>query len=78
VALANGYSEKCPEVWIEVDTIYVKGKVVALVMNSPFAELIIGNYTRVGIPAEKMAPRKSQRKTLVRRWRPGRPQKENR
>jgi hypothetical protein len=53
VTLANGYSEKCPEVWIEVDTIYVKGKVVALVMNSPFAELIIGNSTRVDIPAEK-------------------------
>ena len=52
VTLANGYSEKCPEVWIEVDTTYVKGKVVALVMNSPFAELIIGNSTRVGIPAE--------------------------
>jgi hypothetical protein len=53
VTLAKEYSEKCPEVWIEVDTIYVKGKVVALVMNSPFAELIIGNSTRVGIPAEK-------------------------
>ena len=26
VTLANGYLEKCPEVWIEVDTLYVKGK----------------------------------------------------
>ncbi|XP_048748044.2 uncharacterized protein LOC125660258 [Ostrea edulis] len=53
VTLANGCLEKCPEVWIEVDTTYVKGKVVALVMNTPFADLIIGNYTRVDIPTER-------------------------
>ena len=53
VTLANGCLEKCPEVWIEVDTPYVKGKVVALVMNTPFADLIVGNYTRVDIPVKK-------------------------
>ena len=53
VTLANGYSEKCPEVWIEVDTTYVKGKVLALVMTTPFADLIIGNYTQLGISADK-------------------------
>ena len=45
--------EKCPEVWIEVDTPYDKGKVVALVLNTPFADLIVGNYTRVDIPVKK-------------------------
>lgn len=53
VTLANGSSQRCPEVWIQVDTPYVKGKVVALVMNSPFADLIVGNFTRVDIPVER-------------------------
>ncbi|XP_065939370.1 uncharacterized protein [Magallana gigas] len=53
VTLANGNSQRCPEVWIQVDTPYVKGKVVALVMNSPFADLIVGNFTRVDIPVER-------------------------
>ena len=51
--LANGCLEKCPEVWIEVDTPNVKGKVVALVMNTPIADLILGNYTRVDISVKK-------------------------
>ncbi|XP_065928583.1 uncharacterized protein [Magallana gigas] len=53
VTLANGSSQRCPEIWIQVDTPYVKGKVVALVMNSPFADLIVGNFTRVDIPVER-------------------------
>jgi hypothetical protein len=52
VILPNGSSQTCPEVWIDVDTPYVKGGVVALVMNSPFADLIVGNYTRVDIPQQ--------------------------
>ena len=40
-------------VWIEVDTPYVKGKVVALVMNTVFVDLIVGNNTRVDIPVKK-------------------------
>ncbi|XP_062603532.1 uncharacterized protein LOC134265323 [Saccostrea cucullata] len=55
VTLANGSSQRCPEVWIHVDTQYVKGKVVALVLNSPFADLIVGNYTRVDIPEQKQS-----------------------
>ena len=39
--------------WIEVDTPYVKGKVVALVMNTVFVDLIVGNNTRVDIPVKK-------------------------
>ena len=53
MTLANGCLENCPEVWIVVDTPYVKGKVVALVMNTPIADLIAGNYTRVDIPVKK-------------------------
>lgn len=53
VNLTNGSSQRCPEVWIQVDTPYVKCKVVALVMNSPFAELIVGNFTCVDIPEER-------------------------
>jgi hypothetical protein len=52
VTLANGSSQTFSEVWIDVDTPYVKGRVVALVMNSPFADLIVGNYTRVDIPQQ--------------------------
>jgi hypothetical protein len=50
VTLANGSSQTCPEVWIDVDTPYVKGRVVALAMNSPFADLIVGNYMKIDIP----------------------------
>lgn len=39
--------------WIEIDTNYVKGKVLAIVMNTPFADLIVGNYTRLDVPTEK-------------------------
>lgn len=53
VNLANGSSQRCPEVWIQVDTPYVKCKVVALVMNSPFPDLIVGNSTSVDIPEER-------------------------
>lgn len=53
VTLANGYVMECPEVWIEIDTNYVKGKVLAIVMNTTFADLIVGNYTRLDVPTEK-------------------------
>lgn len=46
VTLSNGSSQRCPEVWIQVKTPYVKG-------NSPFADLIVGNFTRVDIPVER-------------------------
>lgn len=52
VTLANGCVMECPEVWIEVDTIYVKGKVLVIVMNTPFADLIVGNYSRLDVPTE--------------------------
>lgn len=52
VTLANGCVMECPEVWIEVDTNYVKGKVLAIVMNTLFADLIVGNYTRLDVPTE--------------------------
>lgn len=32
---------------------YGKGKVVALVLNSPFADLIVGIFNRVNIPMER-------------------------
>lgn len=43
---------ECPEVWVEVDTNYVKGKVLAIVINTPFADFIVGNYTRLDVPTE--------------------------
>lgn len=52
VTLANGCVMECPEVWIEVDTNYVKGKIPAIVLNTPFADLIVSNYIRFDVPTE--------------------------
>lgn len=47
IRLANGNICECPEVEIELDTPYLKGRVVALVMDSPVADVIIGNVGHV-------------------------------
>ncbi len=47
ISLANGDTWKCPEVLIELDTPYLKGRVIALVMESPFADVIVGNVGHV-------------------------------
>lgn len=44
VIFVNGCVMECLEVWIEVDINYVKGKVLVIVMNILFVDLIVGNY----------------------------------
>ena len=43
VTLADGSNLKCPEVLVQIETAYLSGKVKALIMKNPFADLVIGN-----------------------------------
>ena len=45
--LADGSNLKCPEVLVQVETACMFGKVKALIMNNPFAYLIIGNMGHI-------------------------------
>ena len=38
---------KCPEVLVQIETAYISGKVKALIMNNPFADLVIGNVGHI-------------------------------
>ena len=50
--LADGSVRHCEEVWIDVSTPYISGVVLALVLNIPFADLVIGNYINTSIPKD--------------------------
>ncbi|CAG2201924.1 unnamed protein product [Mytilus edulis] len=50
ICLADGSTRVCKEVWIDINTPFVSGTVLALVLDTPFAELIIGNYVNTYIP----------------------------
>ncbi|CAC5401481.1 unnamed protein product [Mytilus coruscus] len=50
ICLADGSTRECKEVWIDINTPFVSGTVLALVLDTPFAELIIGNYVNTHIP----------------------------
>ncbi|CAG2194243.1 unnamed protein product [Mytilus edulis] len=50
ICLADGSTRVCKEVWIDSCTPFVSGTVLALVLDTPFAELIIGNYVNTYIP----------------------------
>ena len=43
VTLANGRSCECEEVLIHIETNYISGQIKGLIMNNPFADLVIGN-----------------------------------
>ena len=47
VTLANGTTCRCPEVIIPVKTCYITGNVKALIMDNPFADLVIGNVGHI-------------------------------
>ena len=53
VTLANGTTCRCPEVIIPVDTCYISGNVKALIMDNPFADLVIGNVGHVKVDQNK-------------------------
>ena len=43
VTLTNGSSCECEEVLIHIETNYISGQIEGLIMNNPFADLVIGN-----------------------------------
>lgn len=47
VTLANGDICSCSEVIISVNTDYISGQVKALIMDNPFADLVIGNIGHI-------------------------------
>ena len=44
--------KKFPEVPINITTPFISGDILALVLNTPFADLIVGNYVNTSVPAE--------------------------
>jgi hypothetical protein len=50
ISLADGTVRECPEAWINIVTPYITGTVLALVLESPFADLIVGNLVNTSIP----------------------------
>lgn len=43
----GGTIEKYPLAWIEIDPVFLQGKVVAAVIKNPCAKLILGNIENV-------------------------------
>ena len=43
ISLADGTVRECQEAWIDMVTPHITGTVLALVLESPFADLIEGN-----------------------------------
>ncbi|XP_052080712.1 uncharacterized protein LOC127718696 [Mytilus californianus] len=50
--LADGSVRNCEEVWINVTTPYISGSVLALILDIPFADLVIGNYVNTSVPKD--------------------------
>ena len=47
VTLANGDTQFCPEVNLCIESPYISGIIDALVLNNPFADVVIGNIDNV-------------------------------
>jgi hypothetical protein len=43
--------KQCPEVRINITTSFISGDILALVLDTPFADLIVGNYVNTSVPA---------------------------
>ena len=48
--LADGTVKQCPEVYINVSTPFISGDIVALILDTPFADLVVGNYVNTSVP----------------------------
>jgi hypothetical protein len=51
ICLADGTVKKFPEVRINITKPFISGDILALVLNTPFADLIVGNYVNTSVPA---------------------------
>lgn len=52
ITLADGTRRTCSEAIVSVKTPYISGKVHALCLDSPFADVIIGNNVSIVVPKE--------------------------
>ncbi|CAC5399248.1 unnamed protein product [Mytilus coruscus] len=50
ICLADGTVKQCSEVCINVSTPYISGDIIALILDTPFADLIVGNYVNTSVP----------------------------
>ena len=50
ICLADGTEKQCPEVYINVSTPFISGDIVALILDTPFADLVVGNYVNTSVP----------------------------
>ncbi|CAG2240481.1 unnamed protein product [Mytilus edulis] len=50
ICLADGSVKQCPEVCINISTPYISGDIIALILDTPFADLIVGNYVNTSVP----------------------------
>lgn len=53
VTLANGDNHSCLEVIVSIDTDFISGRVRALIMDNPFADLVIGNVGHIQTQEKK-------------------------
>ena len=52
IYLADGTVRQCPEVRINITKSFISGDILALVLDTPFADFIVGNYVNTSVPAE--------------------------
>ncbi|CAC5404352.1 Transposon Ty3-I Gag-Pol polyprotein,Transposon Ty3-G Gag-Pol polyprotein [Mytilus coruscus] len=50
ICLADGTMKQCQEVCINVSSPYISGDIIALILDTPFADLIVGNYVNTSVP----------------------------
>ena len=50
ISLADSTVRECPEAWIDIVAPYITGTVLTLGLESPFADLIVGNLVTTSIP----------------------------
>ena len=50
ICLVDGTVKQCPEVYINVSTPFISGDIVALILDTPFADLVVGNYVNTSVP----------------------------
>lgn len=49
ICLADGTVKQCLEVYINVSTPYNSGDIIALILDTPFADLIVGNHVNTSV-----------------------------
>jgi hypothetical protein len=50
ICLADGTVKQCPEVYINVSPPFISGDIVALILDTPFADLVVDNYVNTSVP----------------------------